>query len=77
MCGIAGIYDCTSTGRADPAAVDRMALALVHRGPVGDAFRLACLVVLALGRPGDISREIADRPIHGDRSTALTARDVL
>jgi len=62
MCGIAGIM--TADGRPpDPAALDRMADCLAHRGPDGRGRHLADGVGLAQTRLAIIDLETGDQPI--------------
>lgn len=74
MCGIAGIYD--YAGRADPAAVDRMAQTLLHRGPDGGGLyswpQESPQVALGVRRLSIIDLTGGDQPIFNEnRSIAL------
>jgi asparagine synthase (glutamine-hydrolysing) len=76
MCGIAGILDTSSNGRADPALVRAMTQAIIHRGPDGDGFygwpESAPQVALGMRRLSIIDLKTGDQPIYNeDRSIAL------
>lgn len=72
MCGIAGIYDLSGHGRADPALVRRMSRCIVHRGPDGDGFYDAPDVVLGMRRLSIIDVVGSDQPLYNeDRSLVL------
>jgi asparagine synthase (glutamine-hydrolysing) len=76
MCGIAGIYDGSGAGRADPELVDRMAQTLAHRGPDGKGLfswpTASPQIALGVRRLSIIDLAGGDQPIFNeDRSIAL------
>ncbi len=76
MCGIAGIFDQTGGGRADPALVRAMTGAIVHRGPDGSGFyqwpEQSPRLALGMRRLSIIDLDTGDQPIFNeDRSVAL------
>lgn len=72
MCGICGVLDLTSQGRADPALVRRMADLIRHRGPDGDGFYDAPDVSLGMRRLSIIDVDGSDQPLYNeDGSVAL------
>tara|TARA_R110002110_G_scaffold2693_1_gene12734 strand:- start:2188 stop:3942 length:1755 start_codon:yes stop_codon:yes gene_type:complete len=72
MCGIAGIM--TADGTApDPAELDAMKNALLHRGPDGDAVWISGDTGLVHTRLAIIDLETGDQPLFGPGGTALVA----
>jgi asparagine synthase (glutamine-hydrolysing) len=70
VCGIAGLYDCRDSGRADPAVARAMGGALAHRGPDGSGLfawpRVGPRVALAVRRLAIIDLVTGDQPISGE-----------
>ena len=70
MCGICGIVDLTSAGRADPDLVREMTRRMAHRGPDGDGFfftpQAAPNVALGMRRLSIIDLERGDQPIGNE-----------
>ena len=80
MCGIVGIFDIRLNGRADPARVRSMALAITHRGPDGDGFfqwpleqsHSGANLAMGMRRLSIIDLNTGDQPIFNeDRTIAL------
>lgn len=72
MCGIAGIM--TGDGSApDPAALDRLKNALLHRGPDGDAVWMSADTGLVHTRLAIIDLHTGDQPLFGPGGAALVA----
>ena len=72
MCGIAGLM--TTDGRApENATLDRLARALLHRGPDGEGRHVAGDVGLVQRRLAIIDLATGDQPIYGPDGTALVA----
>ena len=72
MCGIAGLM--TTDGRAPEAGtLDRLARALLHRGPDGEGRHMAGDVGLVQRRLAIIDLTTGDQPIHGPDGTVLVA----
>lgn len=64
MCGIAGIFHCGTIKPVDPARVDRMCDALVHRGPDGSGVWTAPGVGLGHRRLAIIDLAGSPQPMH-------------
>ncbi len=70
MCGIVGLFSPAET--PDPALLDRMNAALVHRGPDGEGTFADGPVALAMRRLAIIDLQTGDQPIFNeDRSIAV------
>ncbi len=64
MCGIAGIFHCSTPKPVDPSRVERMADALEHRGPDGSGVWTAPGVGLGHRRLSIIDLEGSQQPMH-------------
>jgi asparagine synthase (glutamine-hydrolysing) len=64
MCGIAGIFHCATPKPVDPARVERMTDALVHRGPDGSGVWTAPGVGLGHRRLSIIDLAGSPQPMH-------------
>ncbi len=64
MCGIAGIFHCSTPKPVDPLRVERMADALEHRGPDGSGVWTAPGVGLGHRRLSIIDLEGSPQPMH-------------
>ena len=64
MCGIAGIFHCTTPKPVDPARVERMCDAMVHRGPDGSGVWTAPGVGLGHRRLSIIDLEGSPQPMQ-------------
>ena len=64
MCGIAGIFHCSTPKPVDPARVERMSLALAHRGPDGSGVWTDRGVGLGHRRLSIIDLEGSPQPMH-------------
>ncbi len=64
MCGIAGIFHCSTPKPVDPSRVERMADALEHRGPDGSGVWTAPGVGLGHRRLSIIDLEGSPQPMH-------------
>lgn len=71
MCGIAGLI--ARQGAPDPVALDRMRLALAHRGPDGDGTYVSGSVGFVHTRLAIIDLDTGDQPLYGPGDTALVA----
>ena len=74
MCGICGIVDLTSAGRADENRVRAMSARIRHRGPDGDGFYTAPgrAAVLGMRRLSIIDVDGSDQPLYNeDQSLAM------
>lgn len=72
MCGIAGLM--TLDGRApDPSVLERLELALLHRGPDGVGHYAAGDVALVQTRLAIIDLKTGDQPLYGPDGLALIA----
>jgi asparagine synthase (glutamine-hydrolysing) len=72
MCGIAGIM-MADGGTPDPAVLDRMKLAMCHRGPDGSGRHVRDNVGLVHARLAIIDLATGDQPLYGPRGCALIA----
>jgi len=78
MCGIAGSIDLAGRRQPDKALLQRMAAALVHRGPDDSGFLTAPGVGLAQRRLSIVGLEDGQQPIFNeDRSVALVCNGEL
>jgi asparagine synthase (glutamine-hydrolysing) len=71
MCGIAGIFHCTTPKPVDPARVERMAEALAHRGPDGAGVWTAPGVGLGHRRLSIIDLAGSPQPMHSADGRAV------
>ena len=71
MCGIAGIFHCSTPKPVDAARVERMAEALVHRGPDGAGVWTAPGVGLGHRRLSIIDLEGSPQPMHSADGRAV------
>lgn len=73
MCGIAGIYDRSASGRADPQLVEQMASTLQHRGPDGSGRfhwpQESPQVALGVRRLSVIDLQTGDQPLFNETGT--------
>lgn len=73
MCGIAGIFHCSTPKPVDAARVERMCDALVHRGPDGAGVWTAPGIGLGHRRLSIIDLEGSPQPMHSaDGSAVIT-----
>jgi asparagine synthase (glutamine-hydrolysing) len=70
MCGVAGIFDARSEGRATPERVAAMTAALSHRGPDQKGLYLDDRVGLGHARLSIIDLMTGAQPIHNETGTA-------
>ncbi|HEX7712091.1 MAG TPA: XrtA/PEP-CTERM system amidotransferase [Sphingomonadaceae bacterium] len=73
MCGIAGIFHCSTPKPVDPARVERMADALAHRGPDGSGVWTAPGVGLGHRRLSIIDLAGSPQPMHSADGRAVIA----
>ena len=66
MCGIAGIIDLTGKRQPDPAAVQRMARALIHRGPDDEGYLIRRGLGLASRRLSIVGLGDGHQPIFNE-----------
>ncbi len=66
MCGICGSYDFAHGRPVDPAVLERMNAALIHRGPDGDGVHIDGALGLAARRLAVIDLEHGDQPMLAD-----------
>ena len=71
MCGIAGIFHCTTPKPVDPARVERMCDAMVHRGPDGAGVWAAPGVGLGHRRLSIIDLAGSPQPMHSPDGRAV------
>lgn len=71
MCGIAGIFHCSTPKPVDPARVERMASALAHRGPDGSGVWTGAGVGLGHRRLSIIDIEGSPQPMHSADGRAV------
>ena len=78
MCGIAGVIDLKGGRRPDPAVLQRMANALLHRGPDDDGFLVAPGIGLANRRLSIVGLSDGRQPIFNeDESVAVVCNGEL
>jgi len=78
MCGIAGVIDLEGRRRPDPAMLQRMADALLHRGPDDDGFLVAPGIGLANRRLSIVGLSDGRQPIFNeDESVAVVCNGEL
>jgi len=71
MCGIVGIFHCGTAKPVDPARVERMSDAIVHRGPDGSGVWTAPGVGLGFRRLAIIDLAGSEQPMHAADGRAV------
>ncbi len=69
MCGIAGIINLADQGAVSPGALERMAKAIVHRGPDEEGFLMRAGLGLASRRLSIVGLEDGQQPIFNEDGT--------
>lgn len=71
MCGIAGIFHCSTPKPVDPARIERMCDAMIHRGPDGSGVWTAPGVGLGHRRLSIIDLAGSPQPMHSANGRAV------